>query len=626
MRRVDYTKFSSTGEPQAKEGAINKRWWDSPKEQIAQDVTRIVKFLGENDSRRQTQYQISTRLYGNNTLMGINGLSYTKIASVQNQMKDRVSYNLVQSAIDTITAKMAKNKPKPLFLTSGGDYKQQRKAKKLDKFVEGIFYENDAHQLGVDIFRDGAVFGDGVVHVYDSYGRVKMERTIASELYVDWVESFYGCPRQLHWVKNVDRQVLKDLYPEHASTIENANSASADLIGTYQNIADQVTVVESWHLPSSPDATDGVHCVNIPEANLGYEKWDKPYFPFAFLPWSKRMYGFWGQGAAEQLQNIQLEINKLLWVIQRSMHLAGSFKILMENGSKIVKEHFNNDIGSVITYANEKPDYITPPIVPMEIYSHLQTLKTLGFEQVGVSQLSAGAQKPAGLNSGKALREYNDIESDRFMVIGQRYEKFYLDIARLVIDVAKEIYSHTKKYQVKVPGKRFIETIDWKEIDLEEEEYTMKIFPVSSLPSEPAGRLETIQEYMQAGLISPRQGRRLLDFPDLEQIESLQNSTEEYLHMILEKIVEDGKYTPPEQYDDLALAQELGLEYYSQGKQNGLEPEKLDMLRTFLNQVQLIQARAQPPAAPAGVPGAPQAQPMPPPQSNIVPNVPGAAA
>jgi hypothetical protein len=49
--------------------------------------------------------------------------------------------------------------------------------------------------------------------------------------------------------------------------------------------------------------------------------------------------------------------------------------------------------------------------------------------------LSAAAQKPAGLDSGKALREYNDIESDRFMTIGQAYERYYLQLAKLDISV-----------------------------------------------------------------------------------------------------------------------------------------------------------------------------------------------
>ena len=241
--------------------------------------------------------------------------------------------------------------------------------------------------------------------------------------------------------------------------------------------------------------------------------------------------------------------------------------------------------------------------------------------------MSATSKKPAGLDSGRALREYSDIESDRFTVLGQNYETFFLDAAKLSIAVAKEIYEEEGQYKVTVPNKKFTETIDWKDIDLEEDQYVMKVFPVSSLPDDPAGRLQTIQEYMQAGMLTIRQGRRLLDFPDLESEETLDNAREEYLHTILEKMTEDGEYTVPEPEDDLTLANELALEYYAVGKNQGLEEDNLELLRRFRDQVQVLTMKAMPPAQP-NVPnaGSPQAVPEAPPVSNMLPNAPSAAA
>jgi len=279
MQKIDYQTLTTQGSNQ--EQFIDKQWWRVPKEQRYQAVAKIVKAWSQYDSKRETQYQISSRLYANLNIMGLNGLSYSKITSVQNSLKDRITFNVVQSAIDTITAKIAKNRPKPLFLTSGGDYKVQRKAKKMNKFVDGLFYENHAYDLGVEIFRDAAVFGDGFIHVFEHNGRVKFERVPPSELYVDWVESFYGQPRQLHRVKNIDREVLIAMFPGKKEKILQANSASADLTGIYQNVADQVTVVESWHLPSGVGATDGIHTINMEGCNLFEEKYDKGFFPFA---------------------------------------------------------------------------------------------------------------------------------------------------------------------------------------------------------------------------------------------------------------------------------------------------------------------------------------------------------
>lgn len=622
---IDYRNFDSG----SKSGPIeyDRKWWTLNQAEIPSAINGVTQFLHTHQSRRETQNLISARLYGNLSVMGLNGLSYSKVASVQNSLKERISYNVVQSVIDTLTAKIAKNKPKPLFLTSGGDYKLQRKAKKLDKFCEGVFYENEAYKLGSRVFKDSCIFDSGIVHVFNHYNRVKYERVIPMEIYVDEVEAFYGNPRQLHWIKNVDRAVLIDMFPEKRAKILATASATPDNLGGYENVSDVVTVRGSWHLPSGPDAKDGMHVISTISDTLQTIDWKKPFFPFAITKYNDRAFGFWGQGLAEQIQNIQLEINKLLWVIQRSMHLAGSFKILLENSSKIIKEHLNNDIGAILTYTGTPPQYITPPIVAPEVYTHFQTLKNAAYEQAGISQLSAASAKPQGLNSGKALREYNDIETDRFMVTGQSYERFFLDLAKLTIDCAKDIYEETGTYEVKIPGKKFIETIDWKEVDMDDDEYVMKLYPVSSLPNSPEGRLQTIQEYTQAGFMSPRTARRLLDFPDLEQVEDLANSQEDYIHEILEKIVDDGIYTAPEPYDDLALCAELALEYYSQGKCNGLEEEKLNLLRQFIDQVNEMknaaeQAQIQQVQAMQAAQNPPQAVPQAPPQSDLIPNIP----
>lgn len=624
---VDYRSFGkgqAASDPGTK--VFNRYWWKEKSEiGLAQAVQNVVQTIMQYDGRRQTQYQISARLYGNTDLMGVNGLTYSRVSgNQQNSMRDRISYNVVQSAVDTITAKIAKSRPKPLFLTSGGDYKMQRRAKKLTKFIDGVFYDNDMSRLGPSAFRRSAVNGDGFVHVYGKDGKVCFEEVFNHEILVDWLDGLHGRPRQMHRLKNVDRAVAIDAFPEHRTALLSADEVSTDLTAAYQNVSDQILLVESWHLPSGKDANDGLHVITCDETVLFKEKWDKPRFPFARMRWCPRLTGYFSQGLAEQIQNIQLEVNKLLWVIQRSMHLAGTFKIFVENSSKIVKEHLSNDIGAIISYTGQQPTYLAPPIVPPEIYNHLLTLKNAAYEQAGISQLSAASQKPAGLNSGKALREYNDIESERFMTIGHLYEDFHMDLADLSVMVAKDLYEDDKKLMVKVPGKRFIESIAWKDVNLEDDSYILKAFPVSSLPTDPEGRLATVQEYMQAGLYGPRVAKRLLDFPDLEAVDDRQDAEEEYLEKILDKVVEEAEYTAPGPDDNLDLAQELVLEYIAQGKRDGLEEEKMELLRTFNDQLKVLKLKMDPALVQPGEPGAlpaPMAAPAPPPVSDMIQNV-----
>lgn len=603
---------------------ISTKWWElEGSEEVADSVAHVLVTLQETQNKLEGQRHASAKLYGNIPLYGTLGITSGKGASVTPVIKDRLTYNIVQSCVDTVTAKIAKNKPKPLFLTSGGDYRMQRKAKKLNQFMDGVFFENKVHsELSPTAFRDCAVLGDGIVHVYDWYGQVKIERVMASEIVVDEIEGIYGYPRQLYRCKNVDREVLIKLFPNDEDYIRNAKAAVVEN-NTIPHISDQITVCEAWHLPSAPDAKDGKTVIVITGKTLKEKPWKHDVFPFAKMPWCKRLYGYWSQGGVEQIQNIQLEVNKLLWVIQRSMHLMGSFKILVANGSKVVSEHLNNDIGVIINYAGTPPQYITPPIIQPELYAHLATLKQAAYEQFGISQLSASSKKPDGLDSGKALREYNDIESERFMIVGQQYEKFHLDITKLCVLTARQIYEDHGKLVARVPGTKFLETINWKEIDLKDDQYVMQVFPISSLPSDPAGRLQTIQEYAQAGYLDPRTARKLADFPDLQQVESLANAVEERILCILDEIVDEGKYTPPDPMMDLQLAKQLVVQYYNQYVNQGLEPEKAAQLTQFNTQVdQLIQAAMPPPPAPTATP---QGVPAPPPISDMIPNAPAGA-
>lgn len=598
-------------EPQAQ----SRKWWKDKTETIHESAIGVWKILWENDSARRTSNQIGKRLYANINIVGASGTASSKVQSQQKTVNDRLTYNLVQSVIDTLQSKMAKNRPKAMFLTSQGDWDMQNKAEMLEKYVDGIFYANKAHQMGKSVMRDSLFSDAGCVKVFKCNDQIKYERVDADEITVDQVESQFAKPRQLFQVKNVDRDVLKDLYPSKKAIIDLCNKAVVDSTGSNPNIADLVTVLEAWHLPSGPEAKDGKHLICINSGTLFIEPYAKDYFPFAFLQWSPRVNSFWGQSLAEQLQNLQLEINKVLWVIQRSMHMAGSFKVLCENGSNIVTEHLTNDVGAIIFYNETPPQYITPPPLQQEWFTHLQNCKQLGFEQAGISQLSATSVKPAGLNSGKALRTMNDIESERFLSYGKDYEQFYLDLTKITIEEAKDLYEELRKSGKKhkldatFVGKKFIETIPWEDVSPEDDEFVLKAYPVSSLPNDPVGRLQTIEEYREAGYLQPRTARKLLDFPDLDQEEDLANAEEDYLNMILEKICNKGEMTPIDNFDDPVLARELALQYMAKAKLHNLKPIRIEMLSRFISQIDALLAKADPansgqqdPSAPAQSP------------------------
>lgn len=632
-------KDSKDGKPLAKkeDRQTDRRWWTLEPDAAAKSIEDIVRLLQGHQAARTAQNKFSARLYGNLPVAGAGavGLTTAQMGAALNALKETISYNLVASVGETAQARLAKNKPKPFFLTSGGTWEQQRKAKKLNKLEEGIFYETRMHDEAPKRFIEAFVFGDGITHVYEKDGRVAHEGVLAPELWVDEMEAFYGKPRSLYWVKDVDKLVLAELFPDHKEKILASNVAGDQMRSQDRRVAEMVTVRQAWHLRSGAKAKDGKTIITIDgHALTGMEDWKLDRYPFAFLQYAPRLWGFWGQGGAERLMNIQVEINKLLRVMQRTLHLGGTVKMWLEMGSKVPPEHMTNQIATVGQYTGQPPIYVAPPLIQAEYFEMLDGHINRGYQQEGISQMDASSTKPAGLNSGKALREFVDIGSDRFSTLGQRYQNYHLDVARLDLAVAKEIAERDGGYEVEVPGKKSVTKVKLSAKDLTEDSYVMQCFPISSLPSDPEGRLQTVQEYAQAGYLTPRQAKKLLDFPDLEQVESLQSAAEDYLTMLLDGIVDDSKPATPEPEDDLQLAMELVTEYIQVGKANKLDDERLEMLRDFRSKLVAIaqqqqdaqaaqmQAQAAMSAANAPRQGTPQAPPVPPAPSPLVPNVP----
>ena len=610
-------------------------WWELPKEKLHETIFGIVRFLDTHQNFIDEMNLRHLRLYGNLNVLGLSTESY----SVSANTTDRVTLNIVQSCCDTVTNKIAKNKPKPTFLTSGGDYKLKRKAKKLEKFVQGQFEAVQMYAKAPFVFKDGAVFGTGALKIFREGDEIKAERTFISELKVHLTEAMHGNPRSLYQVKVMPREVMAKLYPKFADKIKQAKRAEQGSSPSHANLSNNILVVEAWHLPSAKGAKDGRHAICIENATLMVEGWERDYFPFVFSRWSQRLLGFWGQGLAEQLTGTQVEINKILRTIQLAFHLCVP-KMMVEQGSKVVPAHLNNEIGGILKYFGTKPEWVHFQSVHPELFAHLERLYQKAYEIAGISQLAAQSKKPAGLDSGKALREFNDIESERFMLVGQAWEQFFMESARQLVDLAKEIFLEKGEYAVTVKGRKFIETIDWAEVDLADDQYSMQIFPTSLLSSTPSGRLQDVQDLIQAGFIDKANGLRLLDFPDLESYTSLANAAIEDIEAMIEAMVDRGEYMPPEPFQDLALGVKMMQSAYLKAKADNVEEEHLELLRRWMEEAN---AKLTPPAPPASAPGvagspeglpagpelpgaSPQAVPAAPPVSDLLPNAPGGMA
>jgi hypothetical protein len=598
----------------------NPRWWKEKPADIFKHIFGYLRNIEQNQAGRRLQWLQFARLYQNQNPMGFfNGVNTSTISAVG--LKDSPAVNVVKSCIDTATSKIGKSRPRPLFLTDDGNYKQQTRAKKLTQFMDGLFDSIGLYSKAASVFRDGGIFGTGALKFYidADKGMVNCEKVLCDELLVDDGEAIYGQPRQMHQRKYVSRDVLLEQFPKHKDAILAAPLAFTTLPGQ-TTTPDLVKIYESWHLPSGKNAGDGYHAISIETATLFHEPYAKDYFPFVFWSWTPRVAGFWGMGLAEELFGTQLEINKLLRNIQLAQHLVAVPRVWIANGSVVSASHINNEIGSVVKYTGTEPKFYTPSAMSSEIYEHLRWLIASAYESTGISQLSATSQKPAGLESAVALREYQDIESERFQVVGQRWEEFFLKCAEICVDMTADMYQNQDiETKVKVAGKGFMDSVKWSDVDMEKDKYILRCFAANILPTQPAGRLQKVQELVQAGWLSMEEGRKLVDFPDIESTMNKELSSTDLTNKMIDSILDDGIWMSPEPEMDLEEARVTAQKRIIEARLHNVEDSKIDMLTRWAEVVKSML-----PAPPVDATGmmAPQATPETRPQSDLLPYAP----
>lgn len=602
------------------------RWWEAKDEkQRSEELCATLAYLKTGQNSRLRQLAIFARLYSGQPLFSFIGANMSLMDQYSPLAPNRPTYNLISSITDSLVSRITANRPAPKFLTDNGDYKQRNLAKKLNSFILGEFYRMKAYEVGEYILTDALGWaGTGCLKVYEGQDKkVHIERKLVSSLFVDLQESAHGDPRRLYEVALYDREVLECTFPKAKKVIALAEKATIDKSSqSSKTVSDLVMVVEGWSLPSGEGAGDGMHTIACSAGELFSEPWTRSDFPFVFLHHRKRTLGFWSMSVAENLMGTQLELNSLLDTISKSIKLTGVPRVFYEQGSKVNKASFSNKIGILIPYQGTKPTVEVSNCVPAEMYQERDRIIQYGYNQEGASQLAATAQKPEGLDSGEAQRVYNDINSARFQALEKRYSNFYVDLAYQVMDCVKSIVERDGRYEtVFVDRRKGRKEIELKNLSLLEDTYVIQAYSESSLPKDPAGRLSTITEWIQSGYVDIQEGMRLLDFPDLGQHETLQNAATERIYQILDDIVESGKFTPPDMFLPLPKATQSVVQYINLYSTCKLEENKMQMLRDWFAALNVLQQQATPPqpvmAAPAS--NAPRAQPVPLPQSNLVP-------
>src|SRR5215471_6341706 len=549
---------------------------------------------------------------------------------------DRKVWNVLRSVISAYAATISRSRPRPRFLASGGTGRTHRAVKKMQYLNDGIFSENDVYELGRMVCVDDALMGGGVLQVCHYDGRVKIERILPTEILIDASAGFNGFnnAQVIGRKRLIDKTVLLDEFgdsPEKQMAIIHARSEDPSGNGLNTRM---VPVYELYRrsLPSK----DGFHAIVIPGNEPGCllrkEKWKVKWVPFVLLVSDPAITGVWGRSLAEGVAPIQLMIDNLLTRIHRSIKLACVPRWWLPKGAKINRSGISNDIGSFIEGTGGAPQALTVQALSREPYDMLNQHVQQAYELCGINQNAAAGQREAGLESGEAVRSSMEIQQNRLAVRQARYEAFFVELAKIAVNMAKLVYGSNKSYSVvaKVPGYRFLQTIDWSEVaDLTETDFVVDTWPENLLSQTPADRIDTVTNLVRGGVWDQDRAQAALDDLDPEAEFSFERAAEMRISQQIENILIDGKAELPTEYDNLALALKNGVRYLKLGELEDVPEKNLDLLRVYLDEVKRLQGKingvvgaaaaggpeaqaAPPPGAGGGAPPAPEAGAIPP--------------
>jgi hypothetical protein len=465
-------------------------------------------------------------------------------------------------------------------------------------------------------FKESTKKGNGLVRVEEVFEEPRVRHVMVENVVVDQDETRDSRPPlQFHEWVSVDADELIARFPSKEADIERARASRSSTWRTNRrvrpSVTNEVTYLESFRLPVGKKGLKGYrpgrHTITVDGADIFEEKWEKDHFPYACIVYTERTTSWYGIGGAERIAGIQRALNKRNWQIERALEYGAlpTTYVRPADANLTVK---TSRVGAVAVVKGDYPHTVTPQAVSAETYQSRLALRDSASEEFGQSRLATHAAKPAGLDSGVALREYRDQSSQRFALQEKAFEQLVLDVVTLVIEVCKDL---GEKAPEMMRHSRFgSKRIKWSDVDMKDVKIQIK--PASNLNRTPAGRKQLVIEFAQAGIISQDEARRLMGEPDLESSLSLYTAAIESVEHCLDEIAE-GRIVVPEPYMNAKATVWRSQQEYLKWVNDGAPEEILEALRQFVVTAAYIVDQQEQPAnqntAPGAMPGA--APPLP---------------
>jgi hypothetical protein len=605
------------------------RWQDEPKGEAHRVLSNVYRLLAEDARWKLDADEYHASLYAG--AAGAAGVSQ-RSRRAYTYGPSTLPYNVCRRATDTLVAKVAKHRPLPTVLANRGDWRAQKRARKMGQFIEGAFYKYSLFERHARrIVRDAAIFRrGGWLKVARSGKAIAVERCHPWEILVDDWDGRYDEPRNLYHCRTMDRAVAIEQFARTAEGgVRRSVKAALDSAGTFVTTAessyrqdrsqtvDRVDVLEAWHLCDDQEAHDagdehscsGRHVVCTTAGTLVDESWTEPRFPFARLRYSDPLAGPDGMSLVEALEGFQYETNLMSERVSEGHETLGGAIVLVPDGSGIHTQQITNGIRVLMHKPGGTPQLFQPSPVHPAAYQRLHDLTSDAIAEVGLSQMSVEANRPPGITAAVAIHALDDIETERFVVFGRAYEAWCLDVARLLIAAVKSIAQDHGEFAVPVPMRDGVLRLNWSDVEIDG--YELRVFSSSVLPQQPSARLEKLHQLFDRGIVDRSTFIRQLEATDLNAELDIETADKLLVDEMIEVMLDadesegDGAFRTPHPYLDLRWAAKRAHQRLNKAMLEGVPEYNAELLRRFIA------------IAESMIPPEPAAEPAPPPAPDM---------
>lgn len=561
-------------------------------------IRRDMANLAAYNQRRIAKWRRNFNRYCNNgwraedvrELYG-NPLSYWQ-GAIEEDLGPAPNLNVIRSVIDTHVSKLSELKVRPFFNPLVGTFHTRKVCRNAQVYFDEFYQDQDVYRKAVESMRHADIFEVGYLWVDDD--ERKITRLAPWEWMFDPAEWWYG--------KVTRCMLLQKQYPLRALKDHLKLPAADDLKKHLEDDpACKVERVIYWDLLEKKKTYIIADRI-CDEKRIEYE-----CMPVAMIYSEEPLKGSISVSKADTLYTIQRQIDMLCERIHIAASLSPANTIWVPENSSVKPSMISNQIGAIYEYrpvpgtSGSGVTVATPPAIDNQYLQFLEFWTRQAYEIEGISQLSAQAKKPSGLNSGVALQTVEDVESERHNPVLQSFIHLLMEVARIAIEVFPQ-------GDDLLPKKRTRARVKWGEIKREHEAFSMQFSASSSLSKDPKVKMEQIEKLIKMQVINPALAASLLEFPDLEGAYSITSASYDYCQRIIERAVEDDIY---EFYPVVSLQQLFGEAVNTLLRLDANE-EKPEILARLVKLITIVKGKMDavnavltPPAPPPAAPPAP---------------------